>query len=124
MGDLNLGIDIARLKKSAGGGGGGGTLVIEKIFTGTVQKGGSTAYELDNPYTDYSILICMDANGVNTECGKPMIVDTFSTGVNNTNATGLSSGSVTALRLDVEDATKFYTPVGSGNVDLSIYGIK
>ena len=124
MGVVNNRIDIDALEKSSGGGGGGGALVIEKIFTGTVTKGSTTAYTLENPYTDYSILICTNVNGVNTECGNPMIVDTFSTGANNTNATGLSSGAVTALRLDAEDATKFYTPVGSGNVNLSIYGIK
>lgn len=124
MGVVNNRIDIDALEKSSGGGGGGGGLVFEKIFTGTVTKGGSTAYTLENPYTDYSILICSNVNGVNTECGNPMIVDTFSTGANNTNATGLSSGAVTALRLDAENATKFYTPIGSGNSNLSIYGIK
>ena len=124
MGVVNNRIDIDALEKSSGGGGGGGALVIEKIFTGTVTKGGSTAYTLENPYTDYSILICTNVNGVNAECGNPMIVDTFTTGTNNTNATGLSSGAVTALRLDAEDATKFYTPIGSGNVNLSVYGIK
>ena len=124
MGVVNNRIDIDALEKSSGGGGGGGALVIEKIFTGTVAKGSTAAYTLENPYTDYSILICTNVNGVNTECGNPMLVDTFSTGANNTNATGLSSGAVTALRLDAEDATKFYTPIGSGNVNLSVYGIK
>lgn len=124
MGVVNNRIDIDALEKASGGGGGGGALVIEKIFTGTVVKGGSTAYELENPYTDYSILICTSVSGVNTECGNPMIVDTFSTGANNANATGMSSSGVTVIRLDAEDATKFYTPIGSGGVNLSIYGIK
>lgn len=74
MGDLNLGIDIAKLKKSAGGGGGGGGLTIDPIFTGSVVKGSSTAYTFTAPYTDYKILIFTTASGVNTECGNPMVV--------------------------------------------------
>lgn len=123
MGDLNLGIDIAKLKKSAGGGGGGGGLTIESIFTGTVTKGITSAYTFTAPYTDYKILIFTTVDGVNTECGNPMVVASFSNETNNANATGHTG--VTALRFDSEDATKFYTPIGSGNVTgVTIYGIK
>lgn len=102
---------------------GGAGLTIESIFTGSVTKGSATANTFTAPYTDYKILVFTTVSGVNTECGNPMIVASFSNETNNANATGHTG--VTALRFDSEDATKFYTPIGTGNVPgVTIYGIK
>ena len=54
MGDLNLGIDIAKLKKSAGGGGGGGGITIDELWSGTTSTTfTSIVSSLTHPLDDY-----------------------------------------------------------------------
>lgn len=123
MGDLNLGIDIAKLKKSAGGGGGGGGgLTFDELFNGNVSLGGATLYELAHPYTDYKFICLVTISGNNTTAGGIMPVANLSTGLYNSNGTG--NASVSSIRLDAEDATKFSTPSGSGIFNVKIYGVK
>ena len=123
MGDLNLGIDIAKLKKSAGGGGGGGGITVESLFSGDITNGVTTIHELAHPYTDYKALIFCYGSGVNMSSGGILVCDAIQTG--NLNSNNVNCGSLSALRFDSEDATKFTVPNGTGKVvGVRIYGIK
>lgn len=124
MGDLNLGIDIAKLKKSAGGGGGGGDgITVDLLFSGNITNGVATAHEFAHPYTDYKALIFCAGTGVNMVAGGILVCDAIQTG--NLNSNTVNCGSLSALRFDSEDATKFTVPNGTGTVSgVRIYGIK
>lgn len=117
MGVVNNRIDIDALEKSSGGG--GGEFTLDKIFDGNVVQGGSTAYTLTAPYTDYKFLVVAKVSGGNSEYGVPMITECIQTGNNNLNTSGIVN-----MRFDAEDATKFKTPSGSGTVAIKIYGAK
>lgn len=123
MGDLNLGIDIAKLKKSAGGGGGGGGITIDSLFSGDITNGAVTIHELAHPYTDYKALIFCYGSGVNMSVGGIIVCDAIQTGQYNSN--NINCGTLSALRFNPEDATKFTVPNGTGSTTgVRIYGIK
>ena len=125
MGDLNLGIDIAKLKKSAGGGGGGGGggITVESLFSGDITNGIATVHELAHPYTDYKALIFCYGSNVNMTVGGVLVCDAIQTG--NLNLNNVNCGSLSGLRFNSEDATKFTVPNGTGKVSgVRIYGIK
>ena len=71
MGDLNLGIDIAKLKKSSGGGSGGVT--FDELWSGmTDTTYVSIASSLTHPLSDYkAILVCEGTS--NAGCVAPLV---------------------------------------------------
>ena len=95
---------------------------MDKLFDGTVTKGGTTEQTLTHPYTDYKALCVVRVSGSNSIPGAVMIVDTIQTGASNNNNTGNSD--IGALRFNAEDATKFHIPQGTGTINFSIYGFK
>ena len=99
-----------------------GGMTMDELFSGNVVQGGDTPYTFAHPYTDYKFLSLVSVSGVNTTAGGFMAVANLSTGQYNSNGTG--NGAVTTIRLDSSDATKFFTPSGSGTVNIKIYGIK
>lgn len=119
MGDLNLGIDIAKLKKSAGGGGGGGGLTLTTLWTGalnTTEKDISS--ELLDDYSGYTFLTAnyKDGSG-NVTPGNVLPVSAMGTAVN-----FINMGSQ-LFWITVTD-TAFKVKAGSGLSNVTLYGIK
>lgn len=73
MGDLNLGIDIAKLKKSAGGGGGGGGITIDELWSGTTSTTfTSIVSSLTHPLDDYKAILVCEGTSV-AGCVAPLV---------------------------------------------------
>lgn len=86
MGDLNLGIDIAKLKKSAGGGGGGGGFTVDELWSGNVTSDyKNITADLLHPITDYKFLVVSRSDGCNVAPGQLLYVPNMSSATNNSN---------------------------------------
>lgn len=123
MGDLNLGIDIAKLKKSAGGGGGGGGggIVCDELFTGTITKG--TPFTIEHPYTDYVFLQVHTKTDYEGTYSSLLSVPGLATGANNSNVL-LIANTQNSLRVDPENPTSILI-IGSGTItNAHVYGYK
>lgn len=122
MGDLNLGIDIAKLKKSAGGGGGGGGgVTIDKLWTGNLTDSYVDITDtMTAPLSDY-VAICVSQNVSNT-CGVSgfMPVIAMETGANNINSCNIGNVQV---RIRLGEGTVSVSSTTSQSA-ISIYGIK
>lgn len=106
---------------SASGGSSGVT--ADLLFSGNIVNGTDVVRELAHPYTDYVALIFCCVVGVNELSGGILVCDAIQTGTYNSN--NVSCGSLSDLRFDAEDATKFTVPGGTGTVTgVRIYGIK
>lgn len=102
---------------------GSGGITVDLLFSGNLVNGASTVHELAHPYTDYKALILCYGSGVNMNSGDILVCDAIQTG--NLNSNNVNCGSLSALRFDSEDATKFTIPNGTGTVvGVRIYGIK
>lgn len=122
MGVVNNRIDIDALEKSSGGGGGGGgALTVEELWTGNLTTT-ATDYELDAPYTDYTVLFMQGLPSANATRGGDLIVVELMTST----ATGINymkSGSV-EVEVKIVDETHFNMKAGQSMNGVHIMGIK